>query len=335
MAYAARSVHATPSPAHGPPATAKPTAAKPPGALTNRLTRLGLIWRLTRIRTNAGVVSDRHDVGAKLATVDQWVHDEFGYVSELMTALDCVVNDESGPGRSYRLHGRAAVRVHPKQSHLALGFPPALRDDVAALTGALRPQRDAAWFNYAPGVGDRDTVEALIDKSTRSIAAGYLAGATPSANDAADLQLILSLLRAFKEHETTTGTPGSVRVLREAIFFRWEAPRLPPGGKYSPRLPHSPAARARRQAGRTDGLVFEHVMPISLVIKRLLADLPADTTALRAVLDTTADRVIITKAEDQALVAAGTRTRLPTLDDPWSRYRAAGLDPATFAPFSA
>ncbi len=110
----------------------------------------------------------------------------------------------------------------------------------------------------------------------------------------------------------------------------WEAPRLPKGGKRSRYLPHSPSARNQRLAGDDSGLVYEHVMPISLVIKNLLVDPPADTASLRKRLDATADRVIILKREDRALDLAGWRNALPDPENPWSRYRAIGLDPSDF-----
>ena len=82
------------------------------------------------------------------------------------------------------------------------------------------------------------------------------------------------------------------------------------------------------------GLVYEHVLPISHVIRGLLADVPGDEEALRQVLGAAPEAVIITKAEDAAIDAAGMRDIVPTDGDPWSRYRAAELDPGTFAPFA-
>ncbi len=154
----------------------------------------------------------------------------------------------------------------------------------------------------------------------------------PVPNDDADLSLILTVLRAFKAHETATGVSSGVKVLREALFFHWESPRLPAGGKYSPALLHSPAARERREQGHRGGLVHEHVLPVSILIRQLLADVPADEEALRLAIEAWPERVIITKTEDDALNAAGMRNTTPAPDDRWSRYRAAGLDPSGFAP---
>lgn len=286
-------------------------------------------------------MGDRHNVEAKLAIVDEWVRTEFLAASEAMESVQTTSTDESGPGRHFRQGRRTIVRLHPKQHHLAVGLPMALRADVEALTGALRAQQDASWFNYTPQTCDRETLEALLDKSLQLSTAvkNQPSGTTGEAgvaqdSDEADLTLILAVLNAFREHERATGKPSTVKVVREAIFFRWEAPRLPAGGKYSSQLPHSPAARQRRAAGAPGGLVYEHVIPISLVIRSLLANPPATTAALRSILEASADRVIITKEEDQAMTAAGARNATPMANDPWSRYRAAGLDPQNFHPFA-
>ncbi len=131
-----------------------------------------------------------------------------------------------------------------------------------------------------------------------------------------------------------TGRASGIKVVREAIFFVWEQPRLPPGGKYSLRLPHSPSARAHREAGHRKGLVFEHVLPISIVVRRLLEDVPADEQALRAVLDATSDRVIVTREEDKTITAAGLGARVPDEADPWSRYACLRLTKADFLPLA-
>jgi hypothetical protein len=294
-------------------------------------------------------MSGGKDVNAKLGSADEWVRDEFGFVSDLMAAVDCDSHDESGPGRSFHLDGPPVLRVHPKLRYIALGFPDRLRADVEALTHALRPQKGAAWLNYGPGLCDRDTIEILVDKSLRAVSrkvsapsrAGRaqtpasppsVSGSRLARDDEADLALILAVLRAFKAHEDATGARSGTKVLREAIFFHWEGPRLPAGGKYSPLLPHSQAARERRALGHRDGFVFEHVLPVSIFIRQLLADVPANEAMLRTALEASPERVIITKTEDNALSAAGMRNVAPAADDVWSRYRAAGLDPSAFAP---
>jgi hypothetical protein len=65
----------------------------------------------------------------------------------------------------------------------------------------------------------------------------------------------------------------------------------------------------------------------------LLDHPPADADQLRHILDTRLAYCVITKAEDAAITAAGFGTRMvPGAEqDPWARYREAGIDPGTFA----
>lgn len=232
---------------------------------------------------------------------------------------------------------------------------------MQALTGGLRDQRRSAWINYAPDTYDLDTLELLLDLAVQSLLPGERGPAGPEPiveqpaakpeagpervrrgrvrgdrrqrDDEADLQLLLDLLRSYHDHERRTGITSATRVLREALYFVWEGPRLPNGLKYAPALPHSPAARAQRDAGNHAGLVYEHAVPVTLVIRRLLAALPSTTENLRAQLEAHAQRVVITKEEDRLLTAAGLRARMPDPDDVWSRYRAVGLDPESFVPW--
>ena len=139
-----------------------------------------------------GGVVDRHDLEGTLSRVTDWVQAELAYIEDV-----------------------------------AAGLPDRMRSDVEALTGALRAQTSFAWFNYAPGVADRDTIELLLSTS-----AGDASSLTrlprfdvrdnngvPS-NDDADLRLILTVLRAFQHHKTATGVPSAVKPLRETLFFR-------------------------------------------------------------------------------------------------------------------
>ena len=139
-----------------------------------------------------GGVVDRHDLEGTLSRVTDGVQAELAYIEDI-----------------------------------AAGLPDRMRSDVEALTGALRAQTSFAWFNYAPGVADRDTIELLLCTS-----AGDASSLTrlprfdvrdnngvPS-NDDADLRLILTVLRAFQHHKTATGVPSAVKPLRETLFFR-------------------------------------------------------------------------------------------------------------------
>lgn len=275
---------------------------------------------------------------AKLAGVDGWVRAELAALSELAEAHGCVPQEEAGPGRAYRWDGRVVLRLHPKKHHLGVAFPDALRADVAALTGALREQRRAAWVSYAPDTVDRASLELLLqravdDASPSRTGAGPGGARRPGRDDETDLKLVLSVVRAIARYQREGGRSSGLKVLREAIFFHWEGPRLPTGGKYAPSLPHSAAARARRDSGVPGGLVYEHAVPLSIVLAELLADLPTSTAALSARLDAHPERVVVTTGEDQLLTAQGLRAAMPDRDNVWSRYQAVGIDPEQFAPW--
>jgi hypothetical protein len=285
------------------------------------------------------------DLETQLTNVDDWVHQEFNSIDELLVAAGCERRDESGPGRAYRMSGRVVLHSHPKYHWLGLGFPEQLRSEVDVLTTRVRPQQGAAWINYSPDLCDRETVDLLVEEALRLAQADSVQGpkGSPTAQgperggaaeprDEFDLALILDVIRAFKRHEQARGVPASAKILREAIYFHWEGPRLPRGRKRSPLLRHSPAAREQRSRGDLRGLVYEHVLPISHVIRGLLADVPENEQALRRVLQAAPEAVIITKAEDAAIDAAGMREVVPPDGDPWGRYRAAGLNPEEFSP---
>lgn len=297
---------------------------------------------------------DRSELPTKLSAASDWVRDEFAYITGVAADLGLALRVEGGPGMALLLDERTVARVHPKLRHIGIGLPDALRDDVAALTSALRAQQGFAWFNYTPDAADRDTVELLLtvsrDLAETYAAAGRSATKTPAVtqsdtaasprthrrlrDDNADLSLILNVVKAFQAHAEATRRPSSIKPLREVIFFQWEGPRLPPGGTRSAQLPHSPAARAQRATGDHSGLVYEHVRPLSTVIRQLLDHAPEDVDSLRAILDATADRVVITKVEDAALTAAGLRDTTPNSNDPWSRYRTLGLEKIDFTPLA-
>ena len=286
-------------------------------------------------------MSDPSELTSKLERSNEWVRDQFGYLDDLASGLGCARVIEGGPGAAYVWQGRKIAHVHPKRRRVGIGLPDAMRADVAELTGLLRGQRGLAWFNWEPGAVDRDTIALLFELSLDAAKKlhperGPVLDAEPRApglDDEADLALVLAVVRAFAAHERSTGRSSSLKPLRETVFFRWEGPRLPPGRTRAPTLPHSPAARAQRQEGGLKGLVYEHVAPISGILRRLLDELPADTAGLRRALDASADRVIITVDEDRALTRAGYRDTAPDAGDPWSRYAAIDLDRFDFAPY--
>ncbi|MGH2920147.1 MAG: hypothetical protein ACRDLS_16335 [Solirubrobacteraceae bacterium] len=137
---------------------------------------------------------------------------------------------------------------------------------------------------------------------------------------------------------------ASMRVLREALWFIWEEPRLPRplvASKYPKPYPWSPRARATfdAHAGKRPrggwGLVIEHLYPRELLVAYLL-DEGAHRDAADAVDILTARLMaaVVTRDDDRQLPTRAQSAR-PWDDyasDPWLRYRAAGLQLEDFAP---
>lgn len=163
-------------------------------------------------------------------------------------------------------------------------------------------------------------------------------------SDARDADAILKILSGVTAMGPRIGLTGKSRVVREALWFFWEHPRLPHplvGSKYPATYPWSAAARMRRQENETRpqggwGLIIEHVLPKGLIISQMLdhGDNLTQRTLLRILRDGMAGAVI-TVAEDKQLQNAGVGNSMPPGDDgtdPWSRYRYAGLKVSEFAP---
>lgn len=148
----------------------------------------------------------------------------------------------------------------------------------------------------------------------------------------ADAELILTTVRASAEWEQATGRAVRVKPLRELIWFTWEQPRLPRPlylSKYPLTAPWTPAAFDRYER-RSRGLVIEHVTPASVLVRRLLKEPPATADDLMRALDGII-YVVITDDDNRLLKAAGVDSSLaPGSDDPWERYRSAGLKRSTF-----
>jgi hypothetical protein len=150
----------------------------------------------------------------------------------------------------------------------------------------------------------------------------------------------IELMRRFAGHDDGY-RPRARWLLKEAVYWIWELPQLkePRLGKYSLHMPWSPNAHDRLtgwQPGHkprpsTEGLRFEHIIPRGLLAEELLRETPPD---LADFLDTHFQAAVLTVADDHQLNQAGVRARMPggwTLgDDPWDRYRAAGLIPEDF-----
>jgi hypothetical protein len=137
-----------------------------------------------------------------------------------------------------------------------------------------------------------------------------------------------------------------MRVLREALWFIWEEPRLPRplvASKYPKPYPWSLRARAvfdahvgKRPKGGW-GLVIEHLYPRELLVGYLL-DQGADVDATDTVglLTTRLMAAIVTREDDRQLPTRAQSAR-PWEDyasDPWLRYRVAGLRVDDFASVS-
>ncbi len=136
---------------------------------------------------------------------------------------------------------------------------------------------------------------------------------------------------------------GAARLLREALWFIWEEPRLPRplvASKYPKPYPWSPAARAvfaqhdgKRLTGGW-GLVIEHLYPRELLVADLL-DEPEGTKPAEAV-ELLTERLmgaVVTRDDDRLLPTRAQSAR-PWRDyasDPWMRYRSAGLHPENFS----
>jgi len=215
----------------------------------------------------------RPDLEAKLATVDDWVRDSFAHLSDLLISMGCQHREVTAPGRSFRLGNGPSVHLHPKQSYIGVGLPRSMQEDVEALSAYPHRKDGPAWVRYGPDDVDRDTMELLLSSAAAGVREGKPAatsapssGPPPAAassvplqtapdQDHDDLQLIWNILRSYDEHRRAVTSPRPVRIIREVLFFVWEAPRLPKGGKRSRYLPHSPAARAQRLTGDDSGLV--------------------------------------------------------------------------------
>jgi hypothetical protein len=80
--------------------------------------------------------------------------------------------------------------------------------------------------------------------------------------------------------------------------------------------------------GDFDGLVGEHIVPVSVVSQRIKEQLPLTKSELASELKRFSQKAVITKEEDQKLKAAGLLKTMPSDWDgsnPLDRYNAVGI----------
>lgn len=146
-------------------------------------------------------------------------------------------------------------------------------------------------------------------------------------DDRADAELVCAVAAALRSWRESTGNVPASKILREAVWFYWQFPRLerpivPP--KYPRAIPWSEDAarivlRGERRGGR---LVIEHMEPLNRTLRWLIDDAP-DPDEVVAGLPGRLECVVVTKEQSARLPDAGTREE---------RYAQAGMSLATFRP---
>jgi hypothetical protein len=140
-------------------------------------------------------------------------------------------------------------------------------------------------------------------------------------SDQADAELISHVAAGLRAWGESTGESPPSKILREAIWFFWQQPRLERpvvASKYPRTSPWSEeAARLALSGESTKGLLeIEHVEPLNRVSRWLLDEAPSVDT-IASELPKRVHSVIVTRAEAKLLPDAGT---------PAERYLSAGLD---------
>lgn len=153
--------------------------------------------------------------------------------------------------------------------------------------------------------------------------------------DLIDARYLAAILASTVAWEQETGQPSPIKPVREAIWFTWQAPRRPGPlvrSKYPAPWPWSAAARdAYFDDPRHCALVVEHTEPLARVVRDLLEGVPWEPAALAETLYGRLACVMLTKAEDRLLTAAGVGSSTPP-ESAVSRYVHAGIDEAAFLP---
>lgn len=146
-------------------------------------------------------------------------------------------------------------------------------------------------------------------------------------DDLADAGLVLDVARALRRWRDATGAPPATKILREAVWFFWQRPRLagrlvrskyPRGTRWSP----AAAALVEAETDLRGRLVIEHLEPMNRVL-RWLIDEAREVEEVADALRSRLEVVVVTTEEGK---------RLPDAGSPEQRYARAGLDLSSFVP---
>ena len=167
--------------------------------------------------------------------------------------------------------------------------------------------------------------------------------------DDLDAQAMIAVLRSAAGVRERHSVSSANHMAREALWDCWERPRLPRplvSSKYPKAWPWSPDARrlyeltdGKRPKNGGWGFILEHVSPRGLVISSLI-DASNELSVSEFIEKLRLDMrgAVITKQDNQKLEKAKVGRNYPggvnPVAEPWSRYKHAGLDPATFAPLT-
>lgn len=145
--------------------------------------------------------------------------------------------------------------------------------------------------------------------------------------DDADAQLVVDVAASLRRWRDLTGKQPPTKVLREAVWFFWQQPRLnrPLVASKYPRAAMWSAEAARLAlSGHSskNQLVIEHLEPMNRALRWLIDEAPT----VQAVIDSLPRRLAC------AVVTREQSLALPDVGSPDERYAAAGLDLTTFQP---
>ena len=166
----------------------------------------------------------------------------------------------------------------------------------------------------------------------------------PMQADLRDATVVKQAVDALRGYRSAGGQVKSLKPLRELVGFYWEHPRLTQPrvrSKYPTSSLWSADARASYRADpKKCRLVMEHSQPVGLVLRNLVEGTTTTANEIAEILRSSLGVfVVVSRAEDQSINAAGFRQRMPQGwkpgDDPMARYRAAGLDVAGFRPLES